>query len=219
MIPQFTHLTTSRNSADQAAYTTASISPSAGRLLVVFVHSIVGSGTANTPTLSGGGISTLTERVVSGTLRKMSVFTGLTGASPTSEAITIDFAAQAQLGCEWIANSTGSNQTSYSVTFGSAWDDDDNRALAGFAQGDSAASFTAGTNFTMLGQVAGSGPSSGLGTQYGRDSDLVVDMTSAAEKFWRAIALEIAGAADAPGPNPNIVLRRIARRGLNRGIN
>jgi hypothetical protein len=113
---------------------------------------------------------------------------------------------------------TASNATSYSATFDSAWDDDDNRALAGFVQGDSAASFTAGTNFTMLGQVAGSGPASSLGVEYGRDSDLVVDMTSAANSFWRVIALEIAGAADGAGPGAT-VLRRVRRRGLNARIN
>jgi hypothetical protein len=241
MVPSFTNLRTSRSNADLSVYTTVAITPTAGKLLVLFVHNVVSAGTANTPTITGGGISTWTVGPTTGTsTRHLSVHYGLTGGSPTSEALTIDFAEQTQNNMEYSAieiadclltgtngadaivqsaNDAGGAAASFSLTFGSAWDDDDNLALAAFVIGTSSNTLTAGTNFTMLGQVHGSGASAGLGVEYGRDADLVVDMSAASNGSWRAIAVEIAGAADGAGPDPAIVLRRTRRRGLNQRIN
>ena len=193
------------------------------------------------PTLSGGGVSTWTFAVAAGGTRRQYVFYGLTGASPTPAALSINFGAQTQNNCEWsvveidgckltgtngadaIVQSktatTASNALTFSATFNSAWGHADNRALAGFAFDGSSGTFVAGTGFTMLGQVHGSGSSAGLGIEHGRDVDLVVDMsiTGTTGDPWRVIALEIAGLiGEAPVTSAQPPIRL---RGLNSRVN
>jgi hypothetical protein len=243
MIPTFTSKTTSRNNTDLATpYTTSSITPTAQRLLVAFVHSIVPSGSANTPTLSGGIATwTLADSTIGSTLRKLSAFYGLTGDAPTPGAVTISFAGQMQNNCEWsivevdgcaltgtngadaIAQTqdaaTITNVTSFSTTLPGAFGHVDNRVLAGFVSDQSSGTFVAGTNFIMMGQVHGSGSSCGLGIEHGRDLDLVVDMslTGGSANPWRAVALEIVGLVGA-APS-TATLPALRQHGLNHRIN
>jgi hypothetical protein len=243
-VPLFTDLTTSRSSANATSYATSSITPTAGRLVVAGVHHSAGT-TPNTPTLSGNGITwtALDSQLATGGLRRVTVFYGLTGGSPSSGTVTIDFAGQTQTHCDWsvieiedslltgtngvdaivqdIKGESGGGAETYSLTLPGAYGDDDNRALAFFGHNNSVAQFVAGTNYVLLGQSLGGSPNSGIGAEYGRDGDLVVDMalSPSTSVAWAAIAMEIAGASDAPPPSEDIVLRRVRRRGLNGRIN
>jgi hypothetical protein len=83
------------------------------------------------------------------------------------------------------------------------------------------ATFSAGANFSILGQALGSSANAGIASEHGRDGDLVVDMTTTTlpNLSWIGVAIEVAGATGAPPPSEDIVLRRVRRRGLNARIN
>lgn len=87
------------NFATATSATSISTTPAqagANRLILIAVASSVASGTANTPTLSGAGVSNWTQ-VSTQALgqRKLTVFAG-SSASPTTANIVADFAAQSQ---------------------------------------------------------------------------------------------------------------------------
>lgn len=245
MVPTFTNLQTTRDATNRTTYTTGSIAPGADRLLAVFV-SATSTAAITVPSLSGGGVSTFT--LVGGRTNSVDrgvwMFRALTGSSPTTGAISIDFSGVTQANCEWsvieVADCllTGTNgedaiadfytsatpsgtSTSHSVTLTNGWGADDNRAVAAFHHASASATFIAGTGFTLLGQTLGSGFNAGLATEYGRDVDTGVDMSAIDAVAWRAVVAEIAGGGgSAPPPDPEtVLLTRLRRRGLNGGVN
>lgn len=99
-----TSLTGSFSGLDQSSYTTVSISPTSGRLVVAFIaNRRADAGVPNTPTLSGAGITWEYEDgdVVSigGLQTRLSMFKGIATAS--SGALTIDLAGQTQADANW----------------------------------------------------------------------------------------------------------------------
>lgn len=93
-------LTSGSSTANQTSYTTASITPTGSRLVIVSVTNAGDDGVA--PTLSGNGltwaqIDTQTFDVIG---KRLTVFRSM-GASPSTGAITIDFAGNTQAGCAW----------------------------------------------------------------------------------------------------------------------
>jgi hypothetical protein len=242
MIPTFTHLEASRNSSNLSAYTTGSVSAAADSLLVVDVHSTIGTGPINTPTISGLSLTWTQVATQARTdTRRTTRFRALVSGA-ASGAITIDFASQVQSDCSWAitqitdclltgtngadaieqskTGASGGTASSYSLTFDATWDHADNRALAAFSHNSDSRTFTAGTNFTLLGQTLGTGSSTGFATEHGRDSDDAVDIDAGGGALvWIGVVSEIVGAADAPPPSASIVLRRTRRRGINTRIN
>lgn len=95
------HLTTDGNETDQTSYTTASISPTANRLVILTVRNAFSTG-PNTPTVSGAGMTwtQITTAVDAGNIRRVTMFRAL-AASPGSGALTIDLAGQSQINCNW----------------------------------------------------------------------------------------------------------------------
>lgn len=243
MIPVFTHIRTSRFSANSSGgqYVTVNQTVTPLRLALLAIHTSVASGTANTPTVTGV-IATWTLLATATTsIRKVTLWYGLTGASPTTEGLTMDFAGQEQLHMDYSLNEVadcllsgsngvdafvqsvtgftpGASTTSFELTLPSPFSHAHNRAFGAFALGGVAQTLFAGSNFAILGQASGNGPPTSLATEYGRDGDLIVDMTTTPAAFWRAIAVEIAGEADVPAPS-DVILRRTRRRGLNSRIN
>lgn len=238
MQPTFTSLVASNNVNDLAAYTTAAVTPTANRLLVAFVLNSHGSA-PTTPTLSGGGVSTWTEQAVVtlvGGTHKLTAFRALTGASPTTEALTIDFNANTQTGCGWAVteiadcvltgtngadgiiqsktNAPASTGTTCTVTLDNAFGHADNLILAGFGL-NGGRLLTPGTNFTAVSAVILSSPSGTLGVQSGRDSDLIADLSWTTGCQRAGIALEIVGATAAAGPSAT-TFPQLNTRGLNR---
>lgn len=120
----FTNLTPATDTVDRTSYTTASVSPTANRLILVSVHSYINTGSTNPPQpiVTGNGItySLVKEQNVdtSGTDRAtMWLFRGMSG-SPSSGAITIDFSGVTQSATSWSVNQS-SNDVDTTGTNGS----------------------------------------------------------------------------------------------------
>jgi hypothetical protein len=241
MTPTFTAKETSRSAINDDGYSTGSVSFDAGSIAIVDVSSVVGSGTANEPTLSGLSLTwtSVASQLLSTNARRITRFRALVGGA-ASGVITIDFAAQLQQNCDWSITqitdcvTTGTNgedaiqqtktsapvgtASSCSITFDATWDHADNRALGVFHHNSDTRPFTAGTNFTILGQAQGSSASSGIATEHGRDSDDAVDIDAGGGALaWMGIISEIVGAAD-EAPPAAALQPFIRRRGFNFGM-
>ncbi len=220
------HLTTNQNGSAATSYSTASITPSANKLILIAVGSQVSSGTVNTPTISGNGLTweqVATKPQSTGSVfRRLTVFRAM-GGSPSTGAITMDFAGQSQIRCGWSVSefdgvdTTGTNgsgavvqsasndvtdsgsATSLTVTLG-AFGSADNATYGAIRFGASSTTFnlTEGSGFTSLGEVNGS---ASYASMYKLSNDTSVDYTwDSATTFSQAIAVEIK-AAVAGSPN------------------
>lgn len=193
-------LVAAQTASDQDAYITASISPGANKLLHLVVVSQIVSGTPTIPTVSGGGVSTWTEVVTFfNSIRRTTVFRALTGSSPSSGVITIDFGGIAQDTCTWSAlqisgsKLTGTNGADayvqekqntvltgtapIALTLDNAWSHADNIAISHFFAANNT-TFTGFTNSTQNSIVSVSGRS--MTSFYGRNgSSLDISATAA----------------------------------------
>jgi len=105
------------NASRQSSFTTDSISPTAGRFVIVTITQGGSTSSANTPTMSGCSMTfTQVSSFASGSdnTKRITVFRAV-AVSPTTGALTIDFAGQGQIGmtCQFVQltkiNTTGSN--------------------------------------------------------------------------------------------------------------
>lgn len=244
--PTFTNLIAPfRDTADQSSYVTASVTPTANRLLFLAVSQKHASTDQAAPTVQGGGVSTWTQvsTITAGTRRRLTVFRALTGGSPTSGAITItmpavmgsvnyhlvevnDCVLTGTNGADAIpqAAATDSDTTGTVTTLllSTAWTHADNRGLSFFynSDGGSGTSYAANdTGFTSLGSaVGGSSDNAGhIAGFYGRNgSNLDLGATySSAGTIRVGIGIEIAAAVAA-----NVAAyTRVRRRTLSGGLN
>lgn len=94
-------LTASGDATDLAAYATASITPTANRLVLAAVFN-EGAGVDETPTLTGNGLTWV--QIVTfedgGANNRFTVFRAM-GAAPSAGAVTIDFGGLTQTRCGW----------------------------------------------------------------------------------------------------------------------
>jgi hypothetical protein len=239
-VPLFTTLLSSNGTnADQSSYTTASLAPTASRLVLAMVLSQSVSGTPNSPTLSGGGVSTWTE--VDNILlssRRMTVFRALTGGSPTSGSVTIDFAAQTQTSCIWqfveiedclLSGTNGADAVvqsdDYSNTSGvaltltlpGAWAGIDNRGIAFYFCAGTSVTFTSDASYAELSYHSISGISHTA--FHGRDgSGVDLSGTASAGGVKLAMGIEIAGAVDVPADPVTFQYSRLSRNPLRGGL-
>lgn len=94
------------NTTNLSSYATASITPTANRLVLAFISSghATGGQVNTTPTLTGNGLTWVEiGNIQSGnatTGAKTTVFRAM-GASPSAEAVTIDFGGITQTRCGW----------------------------------------------------------------------------------------------------------------------
>jgi hypothetical protein len=246
MTPTFTHLETNRSTTNATSYATGTVSHGASTVLLIAVSSLHNAAVdAAVPSLSGGGFTYTdvdTAVITTSVSRRVTVFRALTGVSAGTVQVTISFAAQTQQNCEWsivevtdclvtgtnasdavVQTKTNTNVSigTLSITFNSGYGATDNRAFGAFRHSSDVRQFVAGTNFIRLGQALGSSANQGLCTLYGRDSDTVVDCTTdtGLSLVWGGVAVEIAGADDSAPPDPDLILPRTRRRGLNARIN
>jgi hypothetical protein len=247
MVPSFTQLLDlTSEPADQDSYTTASISPTASRLLLLGVVNFVASGTAAIPTVTGGGVGTWTEVVTgvsaSGT-RRLTLFRAATGGSPTSGTLVIDFATATQISCHWgvvevadctltgtngadgIAQSkatvSGPNTALFTVTGDSAWGATDNRAVGFFFTG-ATRTLSAVSPATLLDELASTPTGSGYASLYGRDGTnptLAAQFTTGSNAGWSAGLVEIVGATESTPPEVTFDYPVVAGLRLNGGLN
>lgn len=89
-----TAVASANSSTDTTAYATGSYTPTANRLMVAFVFSVVGAGTPPDPTLSGNSLTwDLIESTSLGTGQEMWMFGALSGTSPTASTLTATFSS------------------------------------------------------------------------------------------------------------------------------
>lgn len=82
------------------SFATASWTPTANRLLVAFVGFSIAAGTAVAPTLSGNGLTwTFVRQGIGANPDGMAIYVALSTASPSTGALTIDFAGVNQTYC------------------------------------------------------------------------------------------------------------------------
>ena len=186
-------LTSGGSGTDATSYTTASVTPTANRLILGWVLQNV-SGAVPTPSLSGNGLTWVEVRTVgfdtTGTRYSLSLFRAM-GSSPTTGAITISYGATTVGGCTYSflefdgVDTTGLNgagavvqsaqypvsppssaSTSGSITL-AAFGSSNNMAAAGFCW-EAAEQGTAGASYTKLPSTnpTNTGPSQSILTEY-----------------------------------------------------
>ena len=84
------NLATARSGSDATSYTTASIALAANALVLAWVINTINSGTAETVSLSGNGLTyvQIDTQLYNGNLNRLSLFRAM-GSAPTSGAVTI----------------------------------------------------------------------------------------------------------------------------------
>jgi hypothetical protein len=209
---------TNRNSATTASYT-----PSANKLILVTVHSRTGISTEpNQPTLSGNDLTWVAIDssywdTSSSSRHKTSVFRSM-GSSPSTGALTIDFAGQTQTDISWIidefseidtsgtngsgavvqsnhnSDETGS-ATSLTVTL-SAFGSSNNATFGAFSSGGNGTygvgDLVAGSGFTIVGKQTEACVN---GTEFRNDNDISVDASyTENSSSWGGVAIEIKAA-------------------------
>lgn len=190
-----------------ASYATASITPTANEVVVLYVHTNIGSGTAGTITPTHPDItfsSAVKSQLFNGTLRRIEMFTGVASSSPGGGVITLTPSAATQTGCSWVvqqwtgvdpaapvvqSNSASGTNTSMATTL-AAFASANNATACGAAQ-DGSVTFTAGTGFTLLGNTAVATPSVRLAGSYQLAADTTPDMTSNTSSTFGVIAAEL----------------------------
>lgn len=212
-------LTTNGSNTDASSYATASITPSADKLILAWVYSIA-SAAPNTPTASGNGLTWVQVATTSDNIgnRRITLFRAM-GASPSSGAVTFDFGGQTQIGCAWsvveydnvdtsgsngsgaivqaVADGSGANATSFSITlssFGSTL----NATAGGFGIPlNTSGQPSVGSGFTSTGQRNQNNPNLAIASEFREDNDTSVDMSSGASSVpWAAIAVELKRSTD-----------------------
>lgn len=212
-------LTTNGSNTDASSYATASITPSADKLILAWVYSIA-SAAPNTPTASGNGLTWVQVATTSDNIgnRRITLFRAM-GASPSSGAVTFDFGGQTQIGCAWsvveydnvdtsgsngsgaivqaVADGSGANATSFSITlssFGSTL----NATAGGFGIPlNTSGQPSVGSGFTSTGQRNQDNPNLAIASEFREDNDTSVDMSSGASSVpWAAIAVELKRSTD-----------------------
>ena len=97
-------LTTDISANDARRYTTATVSPGANRLVLVYITSATPTlgGAPNVPTITGNGLTwdKVTDRPFGNDGRRLSCFRAL-GPAPAAGPLTIDFGNQNQDLCAW----------------------------------------------------------------------------------------------------------------------
>jgi hypothetical protein len=239
--PTFTSLLTERSLNNQNAYTSsASITPTSNRLAVVGVFSTQASGTVPVPTVTGGGVATWSQVATylsSNSLRRVSVFAGLTGSSPGTAQLAFDFGGNTQNDyafsavevdssslegtngvdtiARYIGDQSGSNAATFTLTFTGDWAHADNLFLAFFGiPGNRTIGASAG--FDTVSTTSNSDIS--LGCVSGRSADLqtITAEFTGTNAAWFAVGVEIAGLTAIVQPT---TYPRVRTLGLNGRIN
>lgn len=201
----FTNLSTAADGTDATSYNTASISPSAGKVVLVAVGNMR-VGTVTTPTLSGA--STTWTQVATDNQDNFTRCTLFRGVAAGTGALTIDFAGNTQLRCAWsivelssvdTGGTNGANaivqsatdnteNTTLTVTLG-AFSSLSNATFGAVVVNASSPDITAGSGFTQIAETAVE--TIGIQTQYKLTNDTSVDWTHNESNDIVGIAAEI----------------------------
>jgi hypothetical protein len=231
-----------RDQNDQSVYTTASITPTANKVLFLAVGQKHTASDQAAPTVSGGGVATWTQvSTVNSTRRRLTVFRAETGAAPTSGAITITLAATlASMAWAVIevedSKRSGTNAadavvqsitdantagTAIGLPLSGAWANADSQGLTFiyYSSGGSGP-VVPGVGLTSLGGVEGGSADNAGGMEafYGRNgSSQEIGVTLDGSDISLGIGLEIAGYEDVFVPI--VQLTPFRTRGINGNLN
>lgn len=200
-----TSLTTGGDSANLTAYTTASISPTADRLLLAAVVFSTSTTVILPPTLTGLGLTwTFVNSVVAGSDdRLLCVYKAVTGASPGSGAVTITpDVSNAATGMAWnisefnadisnpvVQNAIGSNTaTQLSVALGAGVTSGNGTYLAAF--NIVSETWTADTG-AILGQIVSLTPTVNIATEFASVGVSPMLASTPASNIKRGVVLEL----------------------------
>lgn len=205
------------------SYDTAAWLPVAGKLYIVSVYSVQGSGTIVNPVVTGNNITyTQEETCLVQTAKRLTVFRALASGSPTSTATNFDFTSGGvdqnaviviidEIDDPITTGTNGSGAVLQSVTAqGADTDGVVSHTLAAFqdavnsyaymaAAQAAGSTWTQGTGFTISAQDTEAGPACSLMTEYKSGEDTSVDATANdTAGFCAGIALELRLDAAAP---------------------
>lgn len=99
-MPTATALTTDGVGTDASSFATASITPTANRLVLLGVWNTISAGSATLPTATGNGLTYTQVATTQAGLERFTLFRAM-GASPSAGAVTIDFGGTTQNTCHW----------------------------------------------------------------------------------------------------------------------
>ena len=226
-------LTSGSSQTDASSYATASVSPGANRLVLVFVVSFL-SGAATLSTLSGASMTwvKVADRTFSSNNLRITVFRGLSTA-PGSGALTIDFGGTSQSNCGWavvefsgvdtggddgeravvqsaVANAGSVN--SLTVALAAFADAVNNVAVGVHCKVNSGETLAVGSGFTELVEVtqteAGASWSAQVEWKTGEDTGVDASHSGTARNYG-GVALELQAAVSG---------RQTIARGVGRGV-
>lgn len=218
-----TNLTTNGDNVDRTSYSTASITPTANRLILAWVYSIAAT-TPNTPTASGNGLTwdEVANVLDSDGVRRLTLFRSL-GASPSAGAVTFNLGGQTQTGCVWSVvefsgiDTSGSNGSGAIVQFDTeasagsvssltstlaAFSSVNNATAGGFGYPLNSGNGTNGSGFTEVGERFQSTPNQAIYSEFRSDNDTTVDMSIGASSvpiIGISVEIKQASAAAAAG--------------------
>lgn len=215
-----THLITNETNSGATSYVTASITPSANKLVLAGVASQIAGGTPNTPTLTGASMTwtLVTTYLDVATNRRISLFRSLTSA-PGTGVLTIDFAGQSQTRCNWsisefdkvdiggingtraivqtVTGEVSGTNTGLTLTLG-AFSGANNATYGVVRHNGASLAITQGTGFTELGEL--NGINQNIESEFVATNDTTVDWT------WASSAVVGIGIAAELKADPSIQL-------------
>lgn len=217
------HLTTATDTTNASPWTTASITPTANRLVLAWVN-VVGTATAaSTPTLSGNGLTwVLIATTGTNVVHEGALFRAM-GASPTAGSVTITSTITSPTRCNWsiaefdgvdTSGTNGSGAIVQSITAKPTAVTAVSTAFsAGITAGNGtyggvdinvAEAFTAGTGWTALGQATVSTPVGAIvgmaGTSGVGVSPIAASWTTSTNAWVAGVEIKAATASTARAP-------------------
>jgi hypothetical protein len=221
-----THVASVYTGVDGTSFSTNSYTPTADRLMIAYVGNTK-SGTPDTPTLSGNGLTwdqlVTYQPDTSGTQRRMTIFVAKS-ASPSAGAVTASFGGVSQAGCAIIVdefagvdltgtalaaivqNKTGSttgSSTSEVITLDNAIGSGNATYGAFMHQADEATN--PGTGYTQLGTGTFTSPVESHLSEYRVDGNITVDASWASSIQKGGIAAELKAEGAGGGPSTSAV--------------
>lgn len=216
-----TNLTTGGDTDGNSTASTASITPSANKLILLTVVSRTGiTADPNQPTASGNGltwvvINSVVYDATSSSRRRVTCLRAM-GASPSSGAVAIDFGGQNQTDVAWVVDelssidtsgtngsgaivqtalaSDGTNTVSTITATLAAFGSTNNATYGSIGAGGNTFTFTPGSGFATIGDNA---PSANLRatSEFRNDNDTTVNFSLSGNQEMGLIAIEIKMAA------------------------
>jgi len=203
---------TSNSGTSATSFTTASITPTSNRLILLAVASRVSGGGNNVPTATGNGLTwQLVKTVKEAASWNMITLFRAMGSSPSTGAITIDFNAQTQLSAIWsvteyagidtsgingsgaiVQNATNTGVAVTSLTATLAAFSSTGNATYGVMVSEVNSAITQGSGFTEIHETNITDNS--LESEWRNDNDTTVDWSWTPTARVAGIGIEIAAA-------------------------